>query len=161
MNLFGFTSVFLIKRFINQRRLIAMRRPQCPGKRYLGNSNNKEVHKFVIFWNKKKAGTETLKIKVGGDIVRVISSEKENEFLALDREIESIGEVFKCLQKIDKSVNEFNEDEISISLQCTGFCAAMNKKFCQKIVTLMGKELTNKMSISTRVDTMGFVDYTA
>jgi len=105
-------------------------------------------------------GKKTLKIKVGGDTVRVTPTGEETELEKLDREVQRIEAVFKCLSKIDESVNAFDEEGIGISLQCPKFCPLANKEFCQDVVSLMSKELTRKMSLKTRVDTFGFVDFT-
>ena len=111
-------------------------------------------------WRKRKSDNRTLKIKVGGDRVQVIPSEEDNELELLDKEVQRLENVFECLLKIDKSVNSFDEKGISISFQCHKFCPLANKDFCRDVLDLMSKELTKKMSLKTRVDTFGFVDYT-
>lgn len=110
-------------------------------------------------WRKEKTDKRTLKVKVGGQIAQVISTDEQNELELLDREVQLIENVFECLLKIDKSVNAFDEKGINISFQCPKFCPLANKEFCQDVINLMSNELTKKMSLKTRVDTFGFVDY--
>jgi len=110
-------------------------------------------------WGKGKTNKKNLRIKVGGQPVQVTATSEKNEFEILDREVQRIENVFDCLLKIDKSVNAFDDDGISISFQCPKFCPFANKDFCRDVVTLMSKELTKKMSLKTRIDTFGFVDY--
>jgi len=112
----------------------------------------------VKLWGKGKTDKKKLKIKVGGQSVQVIS-DKKNELAVLDMEVQRLENVFACLLKIDKSISAFDEKGIHISLQCLKFCPLSNKEFCQDVVSLMSKELTKKMSLKTRVDTFGFVDY--
>jgi ATP-dependent exoDNAse (exonuclease V) beta subunit len=110
-------------------------------------------------WGKRGKDKRTLKMRVGGEIVQVISTDEENKLALLDKEVQRIENVFECLSKIDKSVNSFDEKGIDISLQCPKFCPLANKEFCQDVVALASKELTKKMSLKTHVDTFGFVDY--
>ena len=101
-----------------------------------------------------------LKIKVGGDTVKVIhgAQDEDVQFLEkLDGEFSLINNVFKCLSDVDKSVYPDWEKHIVIHFQCHRLC--LGKKFCQKVITSMEAGLTEKMELETRIDTGGFVDY--
>jgi len=101
-----------------------------------------------------------LKIKVGGDTVKVIRGAQDEDvhFLEkLDTEFSLLNNVFKCLSDVDKSVYPDWEKKISIQFQCPRFC--LSKKFCQKVISSMEAELTEKMELETRIDKGGFVDY--
>lgn len=111
-------------------------------------------------WAKDKTNKKKLKIKVAGRVVQVTATGEKSELEILDREVQSIENVFDCLLKIDKSVNAFDDDGIFISLQCRKFCPLANKDFCKDVVNLMDKELTRKMTLRTSIDISGFVDYT-
>lgn len=101
-----------------------------------------------------------LKIKVGGDTVKVMEgTQDENvQFLEkLDREFSLLNYVFKCLTEVDKSVYPDWEKHIVIHFQCPKICPS--KKFCQKVISSMEAELSEKMELETRIDKGGFVDY--
>ena len=101
-----------------------------------------------------------LKIKVGGDTVKVIhgAQDEDVKFLEkLDEEFSRINNVFKCLSDVDKSVYPDWEKKIIISFRCPRFCGG--KEFCKKVISSMEAELTEKMQLKTRISTEGFVDY--
>lgn len=101
-----------------------------------------------------------LKIKVGGDTVKVAhgTQDEDVQFLEkLDSEFSRINNVFKCLSDVDKSVYPDWEKHLVIHFQCRRLC--LNKKFCQKVISSMEVELTEKMQLKTRISTEGFVDY--
>ena len=101
-----------------------------------------------------------LKIKVGGTTVKIArgAQDEDAQFLEkLDREFSLIYDVFKCLSTIDKSLYPDREKGIDIHFQCYPIC--LSRKFCQKVITAMEYELTEKMQLKTRIDRGGFVDY--
>jgi excinuclease UvrABC helicase subunit UvrB len=101
-----------------------------------------------------------LKIKVGGDTVRIIrgAQDEDVKFLEnLDDEISRINDVFKCLSTVDKSVYPDWEDHLVISFQCHRLC--LRKAFCHKVIASMEDQLTEKMQLKTRISTGGFIDY--
>jgi len=101
-----------------------------------------------------------LKIKVGGDTVKVIhgAQDEDVKFLEkLDDEFSLINDVFKCLSDVDKSVYPDWENRLVIDFQCRRFC--LRKEFCQKVIASMESELTEKMQLKTRISTGGFIDY--
>lgn len=103
---------------------------------------------------------QKLKIKVGGDTVKIMqgTQDKDAQFLdKMDREFSAFNDVFRCLSEIDKSLYPDWEKHIAIYFQCHGFC--LSKKFCQKVISFMEAELTEQMELETRIDTAGFVDY--
>lgn len=107
-----------------------------------------------------KSRKRTLKIKVGGNKVQITSEgqSEEVQFLEkLDREFSLLNDVFKCLSEVDKSLHPDCEKEIIIHLQCRRFC--LSRKFCQKVISSMEVELTEKMQLKTRIYTGGFVDF--
>jgi hypothetical protein len=97
-----------------------------------------------------------LKIRVGGERVSVLWTGEKGELRTLDTEVQKIEGVFKCLSKVDKSLDPLVEDEILIHLQC--LACLDNKKFCREVMTLMERELTEKMQKETRIDDEGFID---
>jgi len=109
-------------------------------------------------------GKETLKIlkiKVYGRKFKVTTPPGEkNELQELDREVQLMEAVFKCLSKIDKSVGSYDENEISIDFQhCPMIAFAGEKEFCRKAIKLMERDLTKKMRKNISIYTGGFIDY--
>ena len=107
-----------------------------------------------------KLRKRTLKIKVGGNKVQItpeVQSEEVQFLDKLDRELSIFDEVFKCLSTIDKSLYPDCEKRIVIHLQCRPIC--LGRKFCQKVITSMEAELTEKMQQQTHISTEGFVNF--
>lgn len=101
-----------------------------------------------------------LKIKVGGDIVKVMNGAQDEDvkfLVKLDNEFDRINDVFKCLSEVDKSVYPDWEKNIVIDFQCGRLC--ISKELCEKVRALMEAELTEKMQLKTRISTGGFIDY--
>jgi len=124
----------------------------------IGRKEEVKVERLMKLWN-KKTPRRKLGILINGETAFVTPTEESNPIDSLDKEVQKITEVFKCLSRIDKSVKAFDEKHISITLQCKSFCPLSNKTFCRDVVNLMGKELTEKMLIETWVDKGGFIDY--
>jgi len=111
-------------------------------------------------WGKDKVKMRKLKLKVRGEIAQVPVADVKNEFAELDKEVQRFESVLGCLSTIDKSLITFNDkDGIYISLQCRLRLCVGNKDFCRDVVNLMGEALTKEMSMKTRVDTLGFIDF--
>ncbi|MBI4303947.1 MAG: hypothetical protein HY665_06375 [Chloroflexi bacterium] len=121
-----------------------------------------------------------LKIKVGGNTIKTMkgAQDEDVQFLEkLDREFGLINDVFRCLTKIQKSIDSgypfdplnvvvtpnvilsaiLSQKETSIHLDCSPIC--LSREFCNRIIPSMQAELTKKMGLKTRIDRGGFVDF--
>ena len=101
-----------------------------------------------------------LKIKVGGNTVKITrgAQDEDVKFLEkLDREFSLLNNVFKCLSEVDKSLYPDWGKKIILHFQCHRIC--LGRKFCQKVISSVEAELTEKMELETRIDTGGFVDF--